>query len=404
VNRLNPIESKKNQNMKTNSKMIFSAALAATLIALPGARAATSGAATTNTMAEATATTTNGKPADLLASLFGDPVVAKGTGFEIKQSQLDAASDAFKAQTVARGQSVPQSELVKAALNSLIVNQLLLQQATAADKAQGKKDADQIIEQTIKRFGSQTEVERQLKAVGKTIDGWRTDTTQQMTATAVLIRVLNAAPPEAEIKKYYDDNPKASEMPEMAHVRHILLLTIDPATRAPLSDDQLKAKKKQIDDILKQLRGGADFAKLAKQYSEDPGSKDDGGDLPPFARASVDPTHAMVQEFETAAFSLTNNQISDVITTQYGYHVLQLLEKTPAKKLALTDKVPSNDATTLSDAIKDFLTKQKLQEQAPAYMDKMSKSPGVEILDPDLKAMMAAATNAPAASVVPAPK
>jgi parvulin-like peptidyl-prolyl isomerase len=391
--------------MKTNTKMIFSAALAATLVALPRAQAATSGAVATNTMAEAAApATTNAKPADLLANLFGDPVIVKGKGFEIKQSQLDAVTDAFKMRVAATGRQVPQAELTMTALNSLIVNQLLLQEATDADKTQGKKDADQVVEQTIKHYGSQAEVERQLKAANKTFDGWRTDMTQQTTATAVLIRVLNAAPTETDIKKYYDDNPKASEMPEMAHVRHILLLTIDPATHAPLSDDQLKAKKKQIDDILKQLRGGADFAKLAKQYSEDPGSKDDGGDLPPFARASVDPAHAMVQEFETAAFSLTNNQISDVITTQYGYHIIQLLDKTAAKKLALMDKVPSNDTATLSDEIKDFLTRQKLQELAPAYMEKMSKSPGVEILDPDLKALVAAATNAPAASTVPAPK
>jgi parvulin-like peptidyl-prolyl isomerase len=171
---------------------------------------------------------------------------------------------------------------------------------------------------------------------------------------------------------------------------------MDTSTRAPLPADQVAAKKKQIDDILKQLRAGADFAKLAKQYSEDPGSKDDGGELPPFAKASADPTHAMVPEFEAAAFSLTNNQISDVITTQYGYHIIQLLDKTPAKKMALTDKVPSSD-TTLGDEIKDFMTRQKLRELAPAYIEKLGQSPGVEILDPALKALMSAQTNAPVA-------
>ena len=401
MNGSNPIESKKNQNMKTKSKMIFSAALAATLVVLPRAQAATSGVAATNTMAEAAAATaTNGKPADLVASLFGDPVVAKGSGFEIKQSQLDAVTDAFKARTAAMGQSVPPGELTKTALNSLIVNQLLLQQATDADKAQGKKDADQAVEQTIKRFGSQAEVERQLKAAGKTFDGWRTDTAQQMTATAVLIRVLNAAPSEAQIQKFYETNSAASEVPEMAHVRHILLLTIDPTTQppTPLTDDKKQAKLKQINDILKQARGGADFAELAKKYSEDTQTKDDGGELPPF------PHGQMVAAFDAAAFSLTNNQISDVVTTEYGYHIIKLLDKTPAKKLALTDKVPPSDTATLSDEIKDFLTRQKLQEQAPEYMDKMSKTAGVEILDPDLKALLASATNTPAASMESAPK
>jgi peptidyl-prolyl cis-trans isomerase C len=386
--------------MKNKTKMIFSAALAAALIALPRAQAATSGVMATNTMAEPSTATTNAKPDDLLANLFGDPVIVKGKGFEIKQSQLDAVTDAFKARVAATGRQVPQAELTITALNSLIVNQLLLQQATDADKAQGKKDADDITAQVIKRFGSQAEVERQLKAAGKTFDAWRSDNEQQATATAVLIRVLNAAPTEADIKKYYDDNPKASEMPEMAHVRHILLLTIDPTTQppTPLTEDKKQAKLKQINDILKQARGGADFAELAKKYSEDTQTKDDGGELPPF------PHGQMVPAFDAAAFSLTNNQISDVVTTEYGYHIIKLLDKTPAKKLALTDKVPPSDTATLSDEVKDFLTRQKLQELAPAYMEKMSKSPGVEILDPDLKALEASATNAPAATTAPAPQ
>jgi parvulin-like peptidyl-prolyl isomerase len=205
-----------------------------------------------------------------------------------------------------------------------------------------------------------------------------------------MIRELNAAPTEAAIQKFYETNSTASELPEQVQVRHILLLTMDTATQAPLTDDQMKAKKKQIDDILKRARAGEDFAKLAKEYSDDTTTKVNGGELPPFSHGQ------MVPEFDAAAFSLTNNQISDVVTTKFGYHIIKLLDKTPARKLALTDKLPSSD-TTLADQIKNFLTGQKLQELAPAYIEKLSKSPGVEILDPALKALMSASTNAPAA-------
>jgi len=379
--------------MNTKSKMIFSAVLAAALIAMPRAQAATSGDAA---MTAPSDTATNSKPADVMAALFGDPVIVKGNGFEIKQSQLDQAVDAIKARAAAAGQTIPPEDLTKTILNNLIGNQIVLQMATAADKAAGQKEADKFIAQTIKHYGTQALVEEQLKAAGKTFDAWRTEMTQQTTTMAVLIRVLNAAPTDAEVQKYYDDNPKASEMPEQVHVRHILLLTMDPTTHAPLSDDQVKAKKKQIDDILKQARAGADFATLAKQYSEDPGSKNDGGELPPFAKASDDPTHAMVPEFETAAFALTNNQISEVITTQYGYHIIQLIDKTPARKLAPTDTLPGSD-TTLAEQIKNVMTEQKLRELAPAYIEKLSQSPGVEILDPALKALLSAQTNTPAA-------
>ena len=376
--------------MNTKSKIIFSAVLTAALIAMPRVQAATSGDAAPATSPD---TSTNSKPADVMAALFGDPVIVKGKGFEIKQSQLDGVMDSIKARAAAAGQTVPTDELTKTVLDGLIGNQILFQMATDADKAEGKKDADRIFAQAIKQLGSQQAIEEQLKAAGKTFDDWRTEMTQQTTAQAVMIRVLNAAPADAEVTKYYDDNPKASEMPEQVHVRHILLLTVDSNTRAPLPDDQVKAKKKQIDDILKRARAGEDFAALVKQYSEDPGSKDTGGEYT-FARASADPAHAMAPEFEAASFSLTNNQISDVVTTQWGYHIIQLLDKTPARKLTLTDKLPSGDAT-LADEIKNFMTEQKLREVAPAYIEKLSRSPDVEILDPALKVLILAQTNAP---------
>ena len=383
--------------MKTKTKMIFSAALAAALISLPSAHAVTGGAAVTNAPADtaAAATATNSKPADVMAALFGDPVIAKGNGFEIKQSQLDGVTDAIKSRAAAAGQTLPSDEITRTALNDLIVNQILLQMATDADKAEGKKDADQYVAQVIKQFGTQQAVEVQLKAAGKTFDDWRTERTQQSTATAVMIRELNAAPTDAEIQKYYTDHPTASEMPETAHARHILLLTMDPTTQAPLADDQVKAKRSQIDDILRQARAGTNFVALAKQYSEDVQTKESGGELPPFARASVDPAHAMVPAFETAAFALTNNQISDVVTTQYGYHIIQLIDKTPARKLALTDKLPTSEIT-VAEYLKDSLTGQKLRELAPAYFDKLSKSPGVEILDPALKTLLSAQPSLPA--------
>jgi peptidyl-prolyl cis-trans isomerase C len=379
--------------MKTKTKMIFSAALAAALISLPSAHALT-GTAVTNAPAD-TATATNSKPADVMAALFGDPVIAKGNGFEIKQSQLDSVTDAIKARAAAAGQALPPDEITRTALNDLIVNQILLQMATDADKAEGKKDADQYVAQVIKQFGTQQAVEVQLKAAGKTFDDWRTERTQQSTATAVMIRELNAAPTDAEVQKYYTDHPTASEMPEQAHVRHILLLTMDPTTQAPLSDDQVKAKRNLIDNILKQARAGTNFLALAKQHSEDVQTKDSGGELPPFARASVDPAHAMVPAFETAAFALTNNQISDVVTTQYGYHIIQLIDKTPARKLTLTDKLPTSDIT-VAEYLKDSLTGQKLRELAPAYFEKLSKSPGVEILDPALKTLLSVQPSLPA--------
>jgi parvulin-like peptidyl-prolyl isomerase len=142
----------------------------------------------------------------------------------------------------------------------------------------------------------------------------------------------------------------------------------------------MAAKRKQIDDLLKQIRAGGNFAALAKQYSEDPGSKDNGGELPEFPRGQ------MVPEFESAAFALTNNQISEVITTQYGYHIIQMIGKTPARKYAFTDTLPQS-GKTVAEICKNEVEAQKIKELAPDYVKKLRTELGVEIVDPALKAM-----------------
>lgn len=350
--------------MKKNMKLIFAVGFAVAAFALPCARAASASAAATNTAA---------KPVDAMTALFGDPVIAKGKGFEIKRSELDQVMTGIKSAAAARGQSVPPAQLSQIEgqlLSRLIQVQVLLQKATAADKSNGVQKADQQLKALQERAGSQEVLDRQLKAVGMTQADLRAKVVQESTAQAVLARDLNVSVTDAEVKKFYDDHPADFEQPEMAHVRHILLMTMDPVTRAPLTADQQKAKQKQAEDLLKRVRGGADFAALAKQYSEDPGSKDNGGEY-------TFPRGQMVPEFEAAAFSLGTNQVSEVITTQFGYHIIKLYEKIPAKKVELEKVAPD---------IKEYLTQQALQKQASDYVAKIRKEAGVEILDPKLKA------------------
>jgi peptidyl-prolyl cis-trans isomerase C len=381
--------------MKKQIKLIFPAAFAVALFALPRVNAASANAAT-NAPAS---TATNGNSQAAMTALFGDPVIARGNGFEIKRSELDGVMMGIKSTAAARGQTIPPAQLVQfegQLLDQLIQDQLLLQKATDADRTNGVQKASLQMNMLLERFGSQEGLERQMKAAGLTVAELRSKITQENTAQAVKIRELNVTVTDAEAKQFYDDTNHLAdfEQPEMVHVRHILSLTMDPVTRAPLPADQQQAKRKQIDDLLKRIRGGADFAALAKQYSEDPASKDNGGEMPAFPRGQMAP------EFEAAAFSLTNNQVSDVIMTAYGYHIIKLLDKTPAKKLTLTDKVPLGDVTVAAK-IKDFLTQQKTEKLAPAYLEKLRKAADVQILDADLKAAAAAAAaaaNAPAAT------
>ncbi len=322
---------------------------------------------------------TNSSPEATMKALFGDPAIVKAKGFEIKQSELDQVLTGAKANAASQGQTLP-PEFTVAILNQLITIQVLLQNATPADHAAGAVEAELQYTNLLKRFGSTEAFERQLKAVGMTVDELRAKALQESVAKATLKRELNIVVTDDQAKAFYAKHAADFEQPEMAHVRHILLMTVDPETRMSLPTNTIAAKRKQIDDLLKQIRAGADFAALAGHYSEDPGSKEKGGELPEFSHGQ------MVPEFESTAFSLTNNQVSDVVTTQFGYHIIKMIDKTPAKQFAYTDPLPKINKT-VAEICKTEVETQKIKELAPDYIKQQRQAQQVEIVDPALKAL-----------------
>jgi len=133
-------------------------------------------------------------------------------------------------------------------------------------------------------------------------------------------------PSPAEISAYYDSHSDEFPVGERVHAAHILIKVDKSATPA-----QDAAARKKAEDIAARARKGEDFAALARQYSEDPGSKAQGGDLPPFARG------AMVGAFEQAAFSMQPGEIRGPVKSDFGYHVIKLMAKLPAGRLSLPE-------------------------------------------------------------------
>ncbi|MDP8222949.1 MAG: peptidylprolyl isomerase [Candidatus Lernaella stagnicola] len=132
---------------------------------------------------------------------------------------------------------------------------------------------------------------------------------------------------EAQITQYYEANrDREFKQPEQAHARHILINVDADADTALKEAARIKAE-----DILDQLKDGGDFAELAKKYSEDPGTKDKGGDLGFFGRGR------MVKVFEETAFSLEPGKRSGVVESPYGFHIIETLEKRAESILALED-------------------------------------------------------------------
>jgi parvulin-like peptidyl-prolyl isomerase len=308
-----------------------------------------------------------------LDDLFPDPVIAKGTGFTIKRSQLDEAISGVRATAMARGRELTPADMPmieKTSFDHLLQVDLLTRKATPEDKAKATVEADKRFDMISKRAPSKEALEHQLQAMGLTIDELHKRLIDEATAEQVLRDSIKPVT-DAEVKAFYDGHPSQFEEPEMVRASHILLMTNDKNGQ-PLTDDQKKAKLKQIQDLLKRARAGEDFAKLAKEYSEDPGSKDKGGEY-------TFPRGQMVKEFEAAAFSLQTNQISDVVTTRYGYHIIKLDEKIPAKKLELAKVAPD---------IKNYLETMEVQKMLPDVYEKLKKEDNVEILDPQLKAVL----------------
>jgi peptidyl-prolyl cis-trans isomerase C len=321
------------------------------------------------------ADTNSAKPAGKASELFPDSVIAKGKGVEVKRSEVEEAIAGLKSNFAARGQALSAEDVLNAqpqVLERLIEIQLLLAKATDADKADALMTISNRIEAIKSRYGGDENLNRQLKSIGTTQEELRAKMIREATAQAALERELKVNPTDEDVKKFYDDNPAKFEQPEMVRASHILVSTRDPETNKDLTDEQKAAKRKLAEDLLKRARGGEDFAKLAKQYSDDPGSKDKGGEYE-FPRGQ------MVPEFEAAAFSLKTNEVSDIVTTQYGYHIIKLSEKIPAKKVELAKVAPD---------LKEYLKQQQMQKRqqdVKDYIAKLEKEAGVQILEDQYK-------------------
>ena len=164
---------------------------------------------------------------------------------------------------------------------------------------------------------------------------------------------------DEQLRAAYSSSLDNFRMPERVHARHILLKTEGK------SDTEKKALQAKAQDLLKQLKGGADFAELAKKNSDD-GSKDQGGDLGWFTHGQ------MVAEFDSAAFALKPKEISGVVTSQFGYHIIQTLEKEQAKLKPFEDVKDDLAKEVRSQAVTDKM--QMLADQMHADLVKSPKS------------------------------
>jgi peptidyl-prolyl cis-trans isomerase D len=151
---------------------------------------------------------------------------------------------------------------------------------------------------------------------------------------------------EDELKTYYEEHRKNYHEEKAVHARHILF-RVNPDASA----EEVEAVKNKAQEILKLARAGQDFATLAKNYSEDPGSAKNGGDLGYFTQSQ------MIKEFADAAFAMKPGEISDLVRTAFGFHIIKVEDVRPERDLSFDE---------VKDSIKKILTERKARDRAYA--------------------------------------
>src|SRR6266571_3683517 len=322
--------------------------------------------------ADQTTKADSSKPAVDVKQIFPDDTLCKGKGVEIKRSQVDETFIQFKANLTARGQVLPEGkrDLVESQLlDRVVINKLLVNRATEEDKKKARTAADKFVAGTKQQAGSDESFQRQLGAMNFTAEQFDAQVLERAICEEVVDRELRShvTITDEQLKKYYDENGEQFERPETVRAAHILLSTRDAATGQEVSEETKKERRQQIDKILERAKKGEEFAALAREYSEDPGSKNAGGEYT-FARGQFHNP-----EFESAAFALKTNEISGVITTAFGYHIIKLYEKMPAQKLELAK---------VKDDVKDGLSRREVQEKLlPDYLKSLKKEANLQYLN-----------------------
>lgn len=247
---------------------------------------------------------------------FGGSVQANAiavvNGETIDQAQFRNTLIQYVTSLEAQNGSLPsgQVELVSAQLLKQMIDETIILHAAKEAKVKVEQaDLDKVISEFKEQVGGADQFDQLLKLNNITLDEFSDRVTEQLMVEKMLEQVAGSAEVTAD---------EVAEAFEEVHAQHILIRT----TGDEAKDAEAKAKAEEVEA---KLAEGADFATLAKEYSEDPGSKDNGGDLGFISRGQT------VPEFEKAAFALGVGEVSEPVLSQFGYHVIKVVERKKAE-------------------------------------------------------------------------
>lgn len=303
--------------------------------------------------AGATLAQTTNTPDTTIVLVNDIPITELDLNLEIKRIQYQAK---------ARQQPIDESmmdTMREKVVESLINRELLFAQSKAKGLTVDASEIDSGIEQIKLKLEAGQNLDNLLTEMGISLDAFR-DQVAQANAIQKLLDLTvysKAMVTEKESRVFFENNPQYFKKPEEVKASHILIQVTQEAS----AEEKLTARGK-IEEVQEKLKTGEDFALLAKQYSEGP-SNVRGGDLGYFDRKK------MVKPFADAAFALKTGQVSDIIQTRFGFHLIKVIDKKPKSVYEFEN---------IKDRLSQLLRQQKIQEETMSYLAELRKTANIQ--------------------------
>lgn len=296
-----------------------------------------------------------------------DEVLVKATGWQILRRDLDTAFKRQETELLHMGRILSEEEesaVRRQLLEQMIFTKLCLAKANAEDRETAKKMARDFVEDLKKEFGADGLL-RMLTRVGHTGESFDREKLEEATVSAVIERTLRPTIriPTSDVREFYEAYADRFEDPAVARAHILVLHTVDMNTGMTLPPEEVDDKRRIGRRLVERARGSEDFLELIQRYSDDPTAKATRGETR-FMRGGNFP------EVEAAAFSMKPGQISDLISTDFGFCILRLNEVVPAKVRPFS---------VVSEDIRELLVQRELELRIPEYAQQLREEQKVEM-------------------------
>lgn len=300
-----------------------------------------------------------------------DVVAVTVNGTKITEGQINKMLDARMEQLANR---IPpnmkdqyRQQMRKRLVEQMVIEEILSQKEKTQNITVSQADVNEQVQEQMKAQNlTLDEFKALLKQYGTTYGEFEDNVRKKLMFEKLMEGEFAGKikdPNEQQAKAFYDENIEQFKEAEKIHAKHILIKAED-------SNDPNQAKaaaKAKAEDILQKIKGGADFDELAKEHSACPSGKN-GGDLGEQAKGTFVPA------FEKAAYALEPNQISDVVETEFGYHIIKLIGRTDANTTSFEQA---------KEKILQYLTNKQKEEVVVNYIQQIKKEADIKFTNPE---------------------